>query len=218
MPKGASLLEVGAGAVSIGRYLRCETTAVDASFDPRRKANRARVQASACSLPFSDEAWEVVCSIDMLEHIPPTHRATAIREMVRVGRRLVAVAVPAGEAAYREDVWTHEYYIRHHETPHRFAKEHVEYGLPSRQEIVSAFEDAAARYGRSLRIKTVPNLNLSFRRFYMKFALRRSVISRAIYVGMFPLAYLGPIFDSGNCYRDIFVVQFMEASLGAASH
>ncbi len=207
--EGTSVLEIGAGAVSIGRYLRCRVTAVDASFDLRRSPSTSRVQASACSLPFRDQAWEIVCSIDMLEHIPPALRAVAIAEMVRVGRRVVVVAVPAGESAYREDVWTHEYYIQHHGSPHRFAKEHVEYGLPTREGIIAAFDDAATRYGRTLSVKTISHLNLSFRRFYMKSALRSSLIPRALYVGMFPLAYVGRMFDLGECYRDIFVAQLM---------
>lgn len=207
--RGASVLELGAGAVSIGRYLGCRVTAVDTSFDLRRNSSTARVQGSVCALPFRDEAWEVVCSIDMLEHIPPALRAVAVAEMLRVARRVLVVAVPAGEAAYREDMWTHEYYIQHHGSPHRFAKEHVEYGLPTREGIISAFDDAAARYSRSLSLNIIPHLNLSFRRFYMKSALRSSVIPRAVYVGMFPLAYLGPIFDFGHCYRDIFVGQLM---------
>jgi hypothetical protein len=207
--QGTSVLEVGAGAVSIGRYLRCKVTAVDTSFDLRRNSSSHRVRGSACSLPFCDQAWDVVCSIDMLEHIPPALRAVAISEMVRVGRRVVVLAVPAGEQAYREDVWTHEYYVQHHGSPHRFAKEHVEYGLPSREGIISAFDDAATRHGRSLSLNTIPNLNLSLRRFYMKFALRSSLMIRAFYVGMFPLAYLGPISDFGDCYRDIFVAQLM---------
>ena len=204
---GTSLLEVGSGAVSIGRYLRCRVTAVDNSFDLRRNSSTARVQGSACSLPFRDQAWDVICSIDMLEHIPPALRSVAIAEMVRVGRKIVAVAVPVGEAAYREDVWTHKYYIQHHGSPHRFAKEHVEYGLPSREGIITAINDAAARYGRALKVKTIPHLNLFFRHFYMKSALRSSLLPRALYVGMFPLAYLGPMFDFGACYRDIFVAQ-----------
>lgn len=208
--KGSSVLEVGAGAVSIGRYLRCATTAVDTSFGPGPGSNTKRVFASACALPFADKAWDIVCSIDMLEHIHPAHRSQAIAEMVRVGKSLVTVAVPVGETAFREDVWTDEYYIRQHGKPHRFAKEHVELGLPGREDVEAAFYDAAARAGRNVRLKIVPNLNVNVRHFYMRYAFRNSLLGRALYVGMFPLAYLGSILDGGSCYRDIFIGQFGE--------
>ena len=208
--KGSSVLEVGAGAVSIGRYLKCRTTAVDTSFGPARDPSIDRVSASACALPFPDGVWDVVCSIDMLEHIPPARRAEAIAEMVRVGKNLIAVALPVGEGAFKEDIWTHEYYISQNGKPHRFAKEHVELGLPDRKDIESAFQEAAARTGRNLTLKVVPNLNLNFRHFYMKYAFKGSALGRALYVGMFPLAFLGSILDFGSCYRNIFIGQFGE--------
>lgn len=207
IPQGASVLEVGAGAASIGQYLGRRTTAVDVAFDPRRNSHTERIQASACALPFPDQAWDVVCSIDMLEHIPPSQRPQAIREMVRVGRRVVALATPVGAAAYRHDLDTHEYYIREHGSPHRFVQEHVEFGLPDRTEIEDSFRTSARQSGRDLKLKIVPNLNLSFRSFYMKFGFHKSVAGRALYVGMFPLAHLGHIFDRGSCYREIFVCE-----------
>jgi hypothetical protein len=130
--------------------------------------------------------------------------------MVRVGKSLVTVAVPVGETAFREDVWTHEYYIRQHGKPHRFAKEHVELGIPGREDVEAAFYDAAARAGRKVRLKIVPNLNVNVRHFYMRYAFRSSLLARALYVGMFPLAYLGSILDGGSCYRDIFIGQIGE--------
>ncbi len=204
--EGMSVLEVGAGAVSIGRYLQCPTTAVDSGFDLRRNSNVARVQASACSLPFADKTWDIVCSID----VPPAQRGHAIAEMVRVGKRFVAVALPVGQAAYRQDVWTHEYYIGHHGNPHRFALEHVELGLPDREYIKTAFQDSAKRTGRHLELGIVPNVNLSVRAFYMRFAFHGSVLRRALYVGMFPLAYFGAALDRGACYRDIFIARLCE--------
>jgi ubiquinone/menaquinone biosynthesis C-methylase UbiE len=206
--KGSSVLEVGAGAVTIGRYLKCRTTAVDTAFGSVHDPKTERVSASACALPFPDGAWDVVCSIDMLEHIPPARRAAAIAEMVRVGKNVVAVALPVGDEAFKEDIWTHEYYIRQHGKPHRYAKDHVELGLPDRKDIEFAFREAAARTGRNITLKIVPNLNLNFRHFYMKYAFKSSVLGRALYVGMFPLAFCGSILDLGSCYRNIFIGQF----------
>ena len=207
VPKGASILEVGAGEVSIGKYLGRRTTAVDVAFDSRRNSHTEKIQASVCSLPFPDRAWDVVCSIDMLEHIPPSQRPQAIREMVRVGRKVVALAMPVGEAAYRHDLHTNEYYIHEHGSPHRFAREHVEFGLPDRAGIEDCLHTFAAQSGRKLKLRVVPNLNISFRSFYMKFAFHRSLAGRALYVGMFPIAYLGSIIDHGLCYREIFVCE-----------
>ena len=205
-----SILEIGAGKVSIGRYLGRETIAVDSSFDLRSNLEAKRVVASACSLPFSDRTWDVVCSVDMLEHIPPAYRVEAIGEMVRVSKALIALALPVGSDAFREDIWTHRYYLRQHGEPHRFAKEHVEFGLPQKDQIIAAIKDAAERTGRKVSIRAVPNLNVLFRRLYMRLAFHGSVLFRIAYVALFPLAWLGRLLDHGSCYRQIFVVQFDE--------
>ncbi len=200
------LLEVGAGAVSIGQYFRCRVTSVDRSFSCRY-GGVPRVIASACRLPFADAEWDIVCSIDMLEHIAPHLRPQALHEMVRVAKHLTVVAVPVGRHSYDHDVELHNYHIQQHGFPHRFSGDHVEYGLPTSDMITEELARAASDFGRAARISRFFNNNLAFRRWYMRIAFHRSALAKPLYAALFPLAYAARLFESGRCYRQIFIVQ-----------
>jgi SAM-dependent methyltransferase len=210
LQQGTRILETGAGAVSIGGYLGCRSMAVDTTFDTECNKHTDRVQASVVRLPFPDKSWDIVVSIDMLEHIPPDCRTQALREMIRVTRRMLVLAVPVGEAAFQQDIELHDYYIAKHGEPHRFTREHVEFGLPKLAETSESLATAAERTGRKLHLDVRPNLNIGFRSSFMKLALHKSFLARAMYVAMFPLALLGPVFDQGICYRTIFLARLEE--------
>jgi|SRR5579862_1321170 len=51
------------------------------------------------SLQFSDDAFDVVCCLEVLEHIPPERLGKACREIVRVTRHEALIGVP-----YRQDI------------------------------------------------------------------------------------------------------------------
>ena len=52
------------------------------------------VQADASALPFEDAKFDVVVSLDVLEHMPLHLRAKAAIEMARVATRMVVIACP----------------------------------------------------------------------------------------------------------------------------
>lgn len=204
---GTRVLEPGAGAVSIGGYVGCRSTAIDTMFDTAPSEGTDRVRASVACLPFPDRSWDIVVSVDMLEHIPPALRTQALSEMIRVARRMLVLAVPVGDAAFQQDVELHEYYIAKHGEPHRFTREHVEFGLPKLAETSASLAAAAEKTGRKLRLDVRPNLNIAFRSLFMKLALHSSFVARAVYVALFPLSLLGPVLDQGTCYRTIFLAR-----------
>jgi len=52
------------------------------------------IQADASALPFENAKFDVVVSLDVLEHMPPHLRAKAAIEMARVATRMVVIACP----------------------------------------------------------------------------------------------------------------------------
>ena len=67
------------------------------SVDRTRYGQRGttnRVLADARFLPFANGIFEMVVSVDMIEHIPASGRQLALKEMKRVTRRLVALDTP----------------------------------------------------------------------------------------------------------------------------
>ena len=59
---------------------------------------RSRLTGYLCArgdaLPFAAGLFDLVCSVDVLEHVPPAARATVLRQVMRVSRRAAVVAAP----------------------------------------------------------------------------------------------------------------------------
>jgi Methyltransferase domain len=138
---GGTLLDAGSGSVGISRWLGADwyVTAVDTSFDDyggsRGYSGSAEaVVADVRQLPFSDESFDAVVALDLLEHLPARDRGRALAELRRVtGRRLI-VGGPAGPEALEAD---RRLYGRLRRRPGWLA-EHVSMGFPTRDDLVGA--------------------------------------------------------------------------------
>jgi len=134
------IAEIGSGAAGITEFLDHPVTGVDSAFERTGdKANPRleRVEGTATALPFPDASYDVVLSLEMMEHLPADVREPALREMLRVlrpGGRLV-VTFPAGATAERLDAWLNAAYRRRHGRDHPWAVEHLENGLPEAEPI-----------------------------------------------------------------------------------
>lgn len=102
--RAPTVLDVGSGWFGLSWYWPHRVVQTDLTFDGGRPIeHRPRkadfVCASADRLPFVDNAFDVVVSSDMLEHLPAELRAHSVVELTRVARRRVIVGFPAGTAA-----------------------------------------------------------------------------------------------------------------------
>lgn len=68
-----------------------------AHWDRRRRSNLEFRVAEASSLPFADDEFDIVCAIELLEHVPDPESTLA--QMVRVAQRWLLVSAP------REPLW-----------------------------------------------------------------------------------------------------------------
>jgi SAM-dependent methyltransferase len=144
------IAEIGSGAAGITEFLDHPVTGVDSAFertDDKANARLERVQGTATDLPFPDASYDVVLSLEMVEHLPAEAREPAFREMLRVlkpGGRLV-VTFPAGATAARLDAWLNDAYRRRHGRDHPWAVEHLENGLPDADEVARLAATLASR-------------------------------------------------------------------------
>lgn len=97
----ASVLDVGGSHIDFwGRPHRPvaeflpgrRTITLDVPPNPLRGYLRGRGDA----LPFRDRAFDVVSSVDVLEHVPPAARAAVVGQAMRVASRAVILAAPFG--------------------------------------------------------------------------------------------------------------------------
>jgi SAM-dependent methyltransferase len=142
------ILEVGSGAAGITAFLNFPVVGVDRAFE-RTEALATpyltRIEASADTLPFDDASFDVVLSLEMLEHIPADARPKVLRElfrMLRPGGRMV-VTFPADEAARRLDLRLNEAYRRRYGEDHPWVAEHIAEGVPSTEETVALVRSIA---------------------------------------------------------------------------
>jgi hypothetical protein len=132
-PPSAKILDVG-GEVSyssnhIGRFVNGHTITT-ANVRPE-----SDVKFTGKVLPFEDDSFDAVISIDTVEHVPPEQRHSWLRELTRVSRKLVVLAGPvASDFNCEADKYLSDLYEQLHGKPHQLA-EHVIYGRPTVDEI-----------------------------------------------------------------------------------
>ena len=168
------VLDVGSGSAGVAGWLRpaWRVTAVDRSFDqavappaPYREGARL-VPGDARKLPFEDGAFDVAVALDVLEHIPPADRDRVIAELVRVARRRVIVAGPAGPAAQASDNRLADGLRARGLDPPGWLAEHERHGLPAPGDVT----DRLRPHGR---LRVSGDENLRWHGWLMRFEARR---------------------------------------------
>ena len=155
-----SILEIGSGSAGITEFLKHRVTGVDAKFErtAERHSNLLhRASGTATDLPFPAASYDVVVSIDMLEHIPAADRTHCLAEMLRIlrpGGRCI-VAFPADASGERMDRRLNDAYRKRNHVDHPWIAEHIEHGLPRTEEVVTSVRAIA---GPSVRVKVHKHL------------------------------------------------------------
>ncbi|HLY20551.1 MAG TPA: glycosyltransferase [Bryobacteraceae bacterium] len=101
---------------------------------------RNYIRASGIELPFRDGSFDLVCSLDTLEHIPAEHRAQFLGELLRVTRDGLYLACPFDSENNR---WAESVMVEYTgsvlRAPLQALLEHRQYGLPDRESISGIF-------------------------------------------------------------------------------
>ena len=146
-----SVLDVGCGEGVVTERIAdstgADTVGVDLGTDElqdewrrRERGHLAFRPASAYDLPFEDGSFDLVCALEVLEHLERPRDALA--ELARVSRRTLLVSVP------RQPLWRISHLLALQDvrslgnTPG-----HVNHWSPR------AFEELVAGYGRVVRVR-----------------------------------------------------------------
>ncbi len=165
------VLDVGGGPGSLAAFLPADDVVSLDVVVPDGWFSTAPdlVVADGSALPFADAAFDVVVSLDTLEHVPGAKRPAVLTEVLRVARGHALVVcpcatpgVPEADAALRE-------YVRA-----RFGDdfptvtildEHLGYGHPDPDAVVGTLEAAGAevrRFGSGRLDRWAPMMVLFF--------------------------------------------------------
>lgn len=210
LDKNIKILEVGSAGLGIAPYLKREVTGVDVEFRAPFHPLLKRIKASATKLPFKDSSFDIVLSMDMLEHLPKKEREEAIFEIIRVGRRKVFIGVPVGREALEQDKKLDEYYQKRFGKRFLFLEEQINFGLPEKEEIHDIIGSAGITHQKRLKIKIIGNENLYLREFLMKGWITKNffmdVFYRKIMLLFVPIMRY---FNQQPSYRQIFFVDIL---------
>lgn len=93
-----SVVEVGGGKGYLAHLLRSEGVRVErVDLDVSLKPDTL---ADVRELPFQDDAFDVACAFEVLEHLPFEEVPSALAELMRVARKAVVISVPDDRRAY----------------------------------------------------------------------------------------------------------------------
>ena len=154
-------------------------------------------------LPFRDDAFDAVISLDTLEHVPAGERAGFVADLARVGRRYLLLAMPCGRLARLSerllDGW---YALRGISTP-PWLVEHMREGLPDR----AGVEAAVAGLGRPYHVYGNENVLAHLLVMMAESSDRlRPRLIRQTRDRMGQVAWLAARFNMRPTYRLLFVV------------
>lgn len=138
------VLDVGGGDGVCFRYLDhrdIDYTVMDSDQASLRGACLRGLKAicgDGCNIPCRDDSFDVVISIDTLEHVPPAKREVFLEELKRVSRYAVVIHCPFGETGEIVS-WEIIRFIRIFGLRNKWLEDNAQYGLPRLEQLQRIF-------------------------------------------------------------------------------
>ncbi|MCD6361506.1 MAG: class I SAM-dependent methyltransferase [Armatimonadetes bacterium] len=203
------ILEVGSGDRGIAPFINRRVVTVDLRFDPEnlkrvRKMNipvRGRIE----NLPFSDGSFDTAIAVDLFEHLTAFQREIAIREMFRVVKKNVVVAVPCGKKAADMEGILDRFHRKRFGVSNKWLVEHKKTGLPEADKLLETFKNQ--RHFTKIKIESNTPLWLWFALEALEIVIPRNYF-RQIMTGW--LVNVASRWKPLNAYRQIFYIQLSE--------
>ena len=130
---GETILDVGGGVDALNLFIKNKVVVSNlASGD---------VLADGRKLPFENSKFDVVTSIDVLEHIDQKDRQLFINELLRVSKKKVIFSTPYGSEGHVKSEAKLLKLFEENKKESFFLKEHVQKGLPQLKEIKDYLKD-----------------------------------------------------------------------------
>jgi len=124
-----NMLDVGGRSGILRKFVQAEiiTLNIDLSSD---------IQADGTVMPFIDNCFSAVITLDTIEHIPKDIRISFLKECLRVTNCFLLVAAPFGSNKHKEyEKKLNKLYINLTGKVHQYLDEHIKNGIPSKKEI-----------------------------------------------------------------------------------
>jgi len=208
--KGKSKIgEVGSGDYGIGPFLKKRFYGFDLSFSSQQSNYLIPIKTLATKIPNKwKDNFDLVLSVDMLEHLSPTEREKAVEQMIKISKEYLFIAFPSGKNASRVDCFLSHYYQRTHGRSLGFLEEHRRYPLPQEKEVKDAIKRQLRQQNKTLiQIRQYNNTNAFLYLFLLWLGFSENkYLTRIFFFCYFIRKFLSKI--NFFPYRKIVFVQF----------
>ncbi len=128
---GETVLDVGGVANHLSQFSK-PSKIVTANLKGMENSD---VIISGDKLPFKNNSFDVVCSIDVLEHLPKKDRANFIKELKRVAAKRIILSFPIQTPRHEAYERQTQKWLQTKGEDVTYLKEHIKFGLPTKDEI-----------------------------------------------------------------------------------
>lgn len=136
-----SILEIGQSARGIANFLNRPTAGANLKTDSNQTIFLPLQKDNVFNLEFSDNSYDYVVCIDILDQINSDFRADAIREMLRVTRERLIISCPCERVSYNHDRhFSNVLKKSNHKIP-KWLSSHIKNGLPEVSDILKILTD-----------------------------------------------------------------------------
>ena len=209
----SKILEIGSGSLGIVPYLNRKIDAVDIDFTGPHTDFLNKIKGRAQSLPFRKNSYDIVVSVDVLEHLEKTVRFEAIFEMLRVAKSLAVLVVPEGRQAQIQDKKLLNIWNKTFPEKNQFLEEHIKFSLPTADQILVDIDKSIRKLQKQAKIDSFKTLNLTIREILMRTWITKNKYLYYLYMkGFLLLLPLLLLANFGNCYRRVFVIELSPKS------
>lgn len=148
-----SILDVGGGGDIIRSFLAAKENDVHILDTHAKCLRRVKdrwikvILGDGCALPFKDDSFDVVISLDSLEHVPDSTKLDYCRELKRAAKSYVIIHCPVDSTDGRfqgtsYDIKFLRWYRRRYKKSEPNTAAHLRSGLPKLEQLAAAFPNA----------------------------------------------------------------------------
>lgn len=125
----SKILDVGGSMSRLGEFTKnCEITTADV-VEP------ADIIYDGKKIPVKNNSYDVITSIDVMEHIPSSAREDFVKEVVRVASKKIIISAPYGTDYHLDYERKTLKYYKSKNIKLPFLEEHVAIGLPTPEQV-----------------------------------------------------------------------------------
>jgi SAM-dependent methyltransferase len=207
----STILDAGCGEYGLTAFMpRANITGVDILPEDAVSPDVKYLRGSLTDLPFDDRSFDVVVAIDVLEHLSPEMRISAVREAVRIARKAAIITFPSGAQARTVDERFAEELDRRGSPRPEWLDEHLANPYPETAAVVGEIMAAANGCGRAVTTEVDYSEPLRGARFVRWAAERSPYLFLAGSLAAGSIVPLMPQVAAEDAYRTIAVATFDE--------